>query len=102
MIKKRIRRFIKIFWLCPIFWYFASVHIRDAVVLFSISLLCLVWIIYLKNSVRDKFGEVSFIIDNFILCIWFTTNRIYICTFCNAFNRAFCIAIKVNHLFDPK
>jgi hypothetical protein len=48
--ESRIRRFIKIFWLCPVFWYFASVHIRDAVILFSVSLLGLIWIIYLKDS----------------------------------------------------
>lgn len=48
----RIKRFIKIFWLCPVFWYFASVHIRDAVVLFSVSLLGLVWIVYLKDSTK--------------------------------------------------
>jgi hypothetical protein len=45
--KERIKRFINYFWLCPVFWYFASVHVRDAAVVFSITALALIWIIFL-------------------------------------------------------
>lgn len=44
----KLKRLINLLWLCPIFWYFASVHIRDAAVLFSVSFLSLFWVIYLK------------------------------------------------------
>jgi hypothetical protein len=54
----RIKRIINYFWLCPIFWYFASVHVRDAAVVFSISALTLIWVIYLKRSTKVNLVKI--------------------------------------------
>jgi len=43
----RIRRFSLLFSLCGLFWLFASIHIRDAAVLLSVSLLTLFWLKFL-------------------------------------------------------
>lgn len=45
----RIRRFSIFFFLCPIFWLFGSIHLRDAAVLLAVSLLVLIWIVYIKR-----------------------------------------------------
>jgi len=46
----RIRRFTIVFALCGIFWLFAALHVRDAAVLFAVSLLIYFWVRYLVSS----------------------------------------------------
>jgi len=45
----RIRRFTLVFVCCGMFWLYASLHIRDAAVLFSTSLLALFWLYFLAQ-----------------------------------------------------
>lgn len=45
----RIRRFAVLFGSCGMFWLFAAIHIRDAAVLLTISLLTLSWLAYLAS-----------------------------------------------------
>lgn len=46
----RLSRFIIIYASCGMFWLFGSVHLRDSMALFSITLLQLFWIYYLGKS----------------------------------------------------
>jgi hypothetical protein len=43
----RVNRFILLFSLCGIFWLFASLHLRDAAVLFTFSALAFYWLKYM-------------------------------------------------------
>jgi hypothetical protein len=45
----RIQRFTLVFALCGIFWLYAALHLRDAAVLFAVSLLIYFWIRYLND-----------------------------------------------------
>lgn len=75
----RIKRFINFFWICPVFWYFASVHVRDAAVLFSISLLSLIWVIYLKKPTKKNLiGVVIATIVSFLLFGLLRTEFIFV------------------------
>jgi hypothetical protein len=47
---ERRSRFIIIYASCGMFWLFGSIHLRDSMALFSITLLMLIWIIYLGKS----------------------------------------------------
>lgn len=46
----RPNRFIIIYASCGMFWLFGSVHLRDSMALFSITLLQLFWVYYLRKS----------------------------------------------------
>jgi hypothetical protein len=46
----RQRLFLSRFSACSLFWLFAAVHVRDAVVLLSVSLLFLHWVRFLKRG----------------------------------------------------
>ncbi len=64
----RIYRFIIIFSFCGIFWLFASIHIRDAAILLSVSLLILFWVRFLtKPSVINLLQLVVVTIISFSL-----------------------------------
>jgi hypothetical protein len=45
----RIKSFTIYFLLCPIFWLFGAIHLRDAAVLLAVTLLMLMWIIYIND-----------------------------------------------------
>ncbi len=45
----RIRRFTLTFALCGIFWLFGAIHLRDAAVLFAVTLLAYYWVRYLAD-----------------------------------------------------
>lgn len=45
----RMRRFIKLFAFCSLFWLFSAVHLRDASILFFVSLLILIWLNFLAK-----------------------------------------------------
>ena len=47
---ERRNRFIIIYASCGMFWLFGSIHLRDSMALFSITLLLLFWITYLGKS----------------------------------------------------
>ena len=57
--KKRVFRFVLLFSLCGLFWLFASIHLRDASILFVTSLLILYWVKYLQDP---NFGKTLKII----------------------------------------
>lgn len=66
--KYRINKFIIIYTLCPVFWYFAAVHIRDAVILFAVSLLVLIWVIYIeKSTFKNLIKVISLTIISFFV-----------------------------------
>jgi hypothetical protein len=58
--RARILRFILLFSFCGTFWLFAAIHIRDASVLFAISLLALFWVSYLQNPDLAKMIKLAF------------------------------------------
>lgn len=49
--KYRIKSFTLYFLLCPIFWLFGAIHLRDAAVLLAVTLLLLMWIIYINKPI---------------------------------------------------
>lgn len=50
----RINRFVFIYSSCGIFWLFGSIHLRDSMALFLITILLLFWVRYL---VKSNFGN---------------------------------------------
>ncbi len=48
--RMRIGRFTRLFSSCGIFWLFASLHLRDAAILFLTTGLLLTWVWYLRNA----------------------------------------------------
>jgi len=56
---RRVRRFTLAFALCGVFWLFAAIHIRDAAVLFVMSLLVLFWVRYLAQSNSGNLLQVG-------------------------------------------
>lgn len=51
----RVRRFTIVFSWCGMFWLFAATHLRDAIVLFLVTLLYLFWVSYLVTpSARTR------------------------------------------------
>src|SRR5439155_25375399 len=46
---RRVQRFILLYSGCGIFWLFASIHLRDAAMLFVFSALAFYWLKYLRT-----------------------------------------------------
>ena len=46
----KLNRLITLFSFCGLFWLFASIHLRDSLVLFSVTLLTWFWVVFLKNK----------------------------------------------------
>lgn len=55
----RIRRLSIFFFICPIFWLFGAIHLRDASILLAVSLLVLIWIIYFKRPTSSNFIKLT-------------------------------------------
>lgn len=46
----RLNRLIFLFSICGLFWLFAAIHLRDGIILLSITMLSYIWTRYLENS----------------------------------------------------
>jgi len=69
----RLKRIILLFSFCGLFWLFAAIHLRDALVLLWVTSLTYVWMLYLeKPSVRNL---IFLIVASLLATVYFTVLR---------------------------
>ena len=75
----RVRRFTIVFSLCGIFWLFAGTHLRDAIVLFMVTLLYMYWVYYLaKPSARTRIQVLVATVLGFLVLGLFRAEFIFV------------------------
>ncbi len=67
---KRINRLIQLFSFCGIFWLFESIHLRDGLVLLSVTILTYFWVYFLDSKISFK-NIIFIIIVNLIFFVIF-------------------------------
>lgn len=59
----KIKRLIHLFSLCGLFWLFESLHLRDSLVLLTVTILTYFWVYFLNNKTTSK-SVVLIIVTN--------------------------------------
>jgi|APSaa5957512535_1039671.scaffolds.fasta_scaffold14751_2 hypothetical protein len=74
----RIKRYAILFSACGIFWLFASLMLRDAMILLSISILIFYWIRYLSNSTATHLLSLVIVSIFFTVLLPFLRSEFFI------------------------